>query len=194
MIRAFLDALPRYDESNFIAPSAEVIGDVALGQQSSIWFNATVRGDVNWIRIGVASNVQDNAVIHVTNGKAPTRIGDGVTIGHSALVHGCTIESNVLIGMGATILDHAVVGSDSIVGAKALVTQGFEVPPRSLVLGIPGRVVRELSEEEVARIREYSENYVRYSAIYLGHEQPERNPFYSSPDDLTRMVGKSEER
>ena len=178
MIHPFLDATPTYDDSNFIAPSADVIGDVTLGPRASIWFNATVRGDVNWIRIGAASNIQDNAVVHVTNRTAPTRIGDGVTVGHSAVVHGCTIEDNVLVGMGAIILDHAVIGHDSIIGARALVTARMQVPPRSLVLGAPAKVVRSLTDEEVASIRTYSENYQHYSRIYLGLETPAQNPFY----------------
>lgn len=178
MIHPFLDAWPVYDDSNFIAPSAQVIGDVTLGSESSVWFNATVRGDVNWIRIGSCSNVQDNAVVHVMKGTAPTLIGDWVTIGHSAVVHGCTVEDRVLIGIGSVTLDHAEIGSDTIVGARALVTSGTRIPPRSLVLGSPAKVVRELTDEEVASIRQYAENYLRYSAIYRGVERPKRNPFY----------------
>lgn len=178
MTRPFLDAYPQFDDSNFIAPSADVIGDVRLGKGASIWFNCTVRGDVNWIEIGEASNVQDNTVIHVTNRTAPTKIGDRVTIGHAAVIHGCTIEDDVLIGMGAMILDHAVIGHDSIVGAKALVTMRTVVPPRSLVLGQPAKVIRELTDEEVASIRTFSENYLKYSAIYRGVDKPEKNPFY----------------
>lgn len=178
MIRPFLGVSPQYDDSNFIAPSAAVIGDVVLGAGASIWFNATVRGDVNWIRIGAASNIQDNAVVHVTNGVAPTQVGDGVTVGHGAIVHGCTVEDNVLVGMGAVLLDHAVIGRDSIVGAKALVTTGTRVPPRSLVLGSPARVVRSLSDEEVASIRLFAQNYLKYSALYQGEDTPQENPFY----------------
>lgn len=179
MILPFLDASPVYDDSNFIADSAAVIGDVVLGPEASIWFNATVRGDVNWIRIGARSNVQDNAVVHVTNGTAPTRIGDDVTIGHSAVVHGCTLHDRVLVGIGAVVLDHAVVGSDSLIGARALITGGLEIPPRSLVLGAPARLVRTLTDDEVASVRAYAANYVRYSALYRGVERPARNPFYT---------------
>ena len=178
MIRPFLNVHPVYDFSNFIAPSADVIGDVTLGKNSSVWYNVTIRGDVNWIKIGENSNVQDNSVVHVTHGTAPTEIGNYVTIGHGAIIHGCTIKDNVLIGMGAVILDHAVIGEGSIVGAKALVTSGTVIPPRSLVLGLPARVVRTLTDEEVASIRQNAENYVRYSAIYLEQEVPEKNPFY----------------
>ena len=178
MVQPFLDAEPQFNESNFIAETAVVIGDVTLGPRASVWHNVTIRGDVNWIRIGEASNVQDNTVVHVTHGTAPTSIGDYVTIGHGAIIHGCTIENNVLIGMGATVMDHAVIGENSIVGARALVTQRTEVPPRSLVLGQPAEVVRELSDDQVATIREYAENYLRYSAIYRGAETPDANPFY----------------
>lgn len=178
MIRPFLQAYPVYDDSNFIASSAEVIGDVRLGEGASIWFNATVRGDVNWIRIGRASNVQDNAVVHVTNRTASTRIGEEVTVGHSAVVHGCTIDDRVLVGIGSVILDHAVIGADSIIGARALVTGRTEIPPRSLVLGSPAKVVRSLTEEEVASIRRYAANYLAYSAIYRGEDRPATNPYY----------------
>lgn len=178
MIRSFIDKYPSFDDTNFIAPSAEVIGDVTLGAKSSVWFNATLRGDVNWIQVGEASNIQDNAVVHVTKGKAPTAIGDYVTVGHGAVVHGCTIADNVLVGMGAVVMDHAEVGRNTIIGARALVTARTEIPPRSLVLGSPAEVVRELTEEEVSSIRTYADNYLRYSRIHRGDEEPEENPFY----------------
>jgi gamma-carbonic anhydrase len=178
MTKSFIGVSPLFNGSNFIAETAAVIGDVQLGQDASIWFGATVRGDVHRIRIGERSNVQDNAVVHVTHGSAPTTIGKGVTIGHSAVVHGCTIEDDVLVGMGAIILDKAVIGSHSIIGAGALVTSGVIIPPRSLVLGSPAKVVRSLTEEEVASIGEYASNYVRYKNIYLGIESPDVNPFY----------------
>ncbi len=183
MISDFLGASPRFDETNFIAPSADVIGDVTLGPRASIWYNATLRGDVNFIRIGAESNIQDNSVVHVTHGSAPTRIGDRVTVGHGAIVHGCTIEDNVLIGMGAVVMDHAVVGTGSIVGARALVTSGMEIPPHSMVLGVPAKVVRRLSEAEIASIGDYADNYVRYSAIFMGKEVPEKNPFYGLEEE-----------
>jgi carbonic anhydrase/acetyltransferase-like protein (isoleucine patch superfamily) len=178
MIRPFLDAYPRFDDSNFIASSAEVIGNVTLGHEASIWFQAVVRGDVNWIRIGDGSNVQDGAVVHVTHETAPTDIGAGVTIAHNVTVHGCHLEDDVLVGMGATVMDHATVGTESIVGAGALVTGGTEIPPRSLALGQPAEVARELSDAEVERIRENAEHYRRYSAIYRGDDEPDENPFY----------------
>lgn len=178
MVRSFLGCEPDYDDTNYIADTAVVLGDVTLGARASIWHHCTVRGDVNWIRIGKETNVQDNTVIHVTHGTAPTDIGARVTIGHGAIIHGCTIQDEVLIGMGATILDHAVIGRHSIVGAQALVTKRTEVPPRSLVLGQPAEVVRELTDEEVASIQEGADNYVRYSAVHDGREQPATNPWY----------------
>jgi len=178
MIREFIGVYPTLDETNFVADSAAVIGDVQLGRDSSVWFSATVRGDVNRIRIGERSNIQDNAVVHVTNQTAPTAIGNAVTVGHSAIVHGCTIEDHVLVGMGAIILDHAVVGARSIVGAGALITSGVQIPEESLVLGSPARVVRRLTEKEIESITTYSDNYVRYKNVYLGVDQPDVNPFY----------------
>jgi len=178
MISPFIGVMPTFDSTNFIADSASLIGDVHLGSDASIWFNATVRGDVHRIRIGDRSNIQDNAVVHVTHGSSPTTIGSGVTVGHSAIVHGCTIEDDVLVGMGAIILDHAVVGSHSIVGAGALITGGVNIPPGSLVLGSPAKVVRPLTDKEKATIADYARNYVRYKNIYLGVETPTTNPFY----------------
>lgn len=178
MIHDFLGVTPRRDETNFIAPSADVIGDVTLGREASIWFGAVVRGDVNWIEIGAGSNVQDNATVHVTNGTAPTRIGRHVTVGHNAVVHGCNVQDRVLVGMNAVVMDHAVIGHDSIVGAGALVTARTEVPPHSLVLGSPARVVRRLTDAEVESVQVYAEHYLHYSRIYRGEETPARNPFY----------------
>ena len=178
MIEPFLNVHPQVDDSNFIADSAVVIGDVCLGRNTSIWFGAVVRGDVNWIRIGEGSNVQDQAVVHVTHGTAPTEIGAQVSIAHGAVIHGCRIEDRVLLGIGCVVLDHAHIGSDSIVGAGAVVTPRTNIPPRSLVMGVPARVVRALTDEEVDSVRRNAENYVRYSRIYLGLETPDVNPFY----------------
>jgi carbonic anhydrase/acetyltransferase-like protein (isoleucine patch superfamily) len=178
MIRSFLGVWPRLDGTVFVAESADVIGDVELGSLASVWFNVTVRGDVHRIRIGARSNIQDNSVVHVTHGTAPTTIGEDVTVGHGAIVHGCTIRDRVLIGMGAIVLDHADIGSDSIVGAGALVTSRTVVPPRSMVLGSPARVVRALTDEEVATVKAFADNYVRYSRIYLGVDVPDSNPYY----------------
>lgn len=149
-----------------ISPSADVIGDVELGEYTSIWFNTTLRGDINTIRIGRECNVQDNSVIHVTAETGPVVIGNRVTIGHSAIVHGCTIEDNVLIGMGATLLDNAVIGEGSIIGANALVTSRTQIPPASLVLGSPAKVIRKLTDEEVESIGYYADSYLKNSATY----------------------------
>ncbi|MFB6247301.1 MAG: gamma carbonic anhydrase family protein [Salinibacter sp.] len=189
MTEPFLDQSPRYDDTNFIAETAVVLGDVTLGAHASVWHHCTLRGDVHWIRVGPETNIQDHTVVHVTHGAAPADIGARVTIGHSAIVHGCTIEDEVLIGMGATVLDHATIGRRSIVGAQALVTKETEIPPRSLVLGQPAEVVRELSDEEVASIRDGADNYVRYAAVHDGRETPENNPWYdpaSAPSTVSR--------
>jgi gamma-carbonic anhydrase len=178
MLYPFIGRAPVLDETVWIAPSADVIGDVAFGPECSVWFQAVVRGEVNYVRLGARTNVQDGAILHVTNRTAPLVIGDDVTIGHGAIVHGCTVRDRVLVGMGAVVMDHAVVGEDTILGARALVTQGIEIPPRSLVLGAPAKVVRALTDDEVATVRRFAANYVRYSRVMLGAEMPETNPFY----------------
>lgn len=178
MTDSFLGRSPRFDDSNYIAPTAAVIGDVTLGEGASIWFGASLRGDVHWIEVGARSNVQDNATVHVSRGSHPCSIRERVTIGHNAVVHGCTVEDDVLIGMGAVVLDGTVVGAGSTVGAGALVTMNTLIPPRSLVLGSPARVVRPLTDEEVERNRANAVHYVRMGRIYLGVERLEPNPFY----------------
>jgi carbonic anhydrase/acetyltransferase-like protein (isoleucine patch superfamily) len=145
--------------SYWVAPSAQLIGDVEIGEGVGVWFSATVRGDNEPIRIGARTNIQDGAVLHSDYG-APLSIGSGCTIGHAAIVHGCTIGDNVLVGMGATILNRAVIGTDSLVGANALVTEGKQFPPRSLIVGAPAKLVRELSDEEVAGLRNSAAGYV----------------------------------
>ncbi|HYE59217.1 MAG TPA: gamma carbonic anhydrase family protein, partial [Rhodothermales bacterium] len=168
MLHPFIGRAPVFDETVWIAPSADVIGDVVFGPECSVWFQAVVRGDVNYVRLGARTNVQDGAVLHVTNRTAPLVIGDDVTIGHGAIVHGCTVRDRVLVGMGAVVMDHAVIGEDTILGARTLVTQGVEIPPRSLVIGAPAKVVRSLTDDEVATVRRFASNYVRYSRIMLG--------------------------
>ena len=167
MLRPYCGRLPVVDPSAYVDASAQVIGDVEIGAESSIWMNVVVRGDVNRIRIGARTNVQDATVVHVMHHTHPTTIGDDVTIGHGAIVHGCTVGDRVLIGMGAILLNGAIVGEDSIVGAGSLVTEGFVTPPRSLVVGRPARVRRTLSDEDVASILDYAQNYVRYRLDYL---------------------------
>jgi carbonic anhydrase/acetyltransferase-like protein (isoleucine patch superfamily) len=178
MIGRFLGRAPRLAGLNYVAPTAALVGDVTLGEGASIWFGASLRGDVHWIEVGAQSNVQDNATVHVSRGTHPCLIAERVTVGHNAVVHGCTIEDDCLIGMGAIVLDGAVVGAGSTVGAGALVTMNTVIPPRSMVLGSPARVVRPLSDEEVERNRANAVHYVRMSRIYLGLENLETNPFY----------------
>jgi carbonic anhydrase/acetyltransferase-like protein (isoleucine patch superfamily) len=154
------------DPTAYIDESAQVIGDVEIGPESSVWMNAVVRGDVNRIRIGRRTNVQDGTIVHVMHRTHPTDIGNDVTIGHAAIVHGCTIADRVLIGMGAIVLNGARVGEDSIVAAGTLVTEGTVIPPRSMVMGSPGRVRRSLTEDEVTFLMQSADNYVRYRLDY----------------------------
>ena len=162
MLRPFGSIAPRVHPTAFIDDSAQVIGDTEIGEESSVWMNAVIRGDVNSIRICRRTNIQDGTVVHVMAGLFPTRIGNEVTVGHSAILHGCTVEDRCLIGMGAILLNGVRIGTGSIVAAGTLLAEGTEIPPRSLVMGSPGRVKRALSEEEVARIVESATNYVRY--------------------------------
>lgn len=169
MLRPYRGVTPRVHESAFVDPSAQLIGDVELAEESSIWMNVVVRGDVNRIRIGRRTNVQDGTVIHVMRGTHPTTIGDEVTIGHAAVIHGCTLRDRVLVGMGAILLNGVEIGEDSIVAAGALVPEETRIPPRSLVMGSPGKVRRILSDDEVASIRGYAERYVAYRLDYMLH-------------------------
>ena len=154
---------PALGRDVFIADNAVVVGDVHLGDEVSVWFGAVVRGDCFPIRIGSRTNLQDNVVVHVTNGKARTTIGDDVVVGHSAVVHGCTIGHRSLIGIGSIVLDGAVIGDDSLVAAGALVTPGTVIPPRSVVMGRPARVTRATSDDDLQRIREGAKNYLGYA-------------------------------
>jgi len=153
--------------SAYVDASAQVIGDVELGEHASVWMNAVVRGDVHSIRIGAGSNVQDCAVLHGMRNLYPVIVGSGVTIGHNATVHGCVVEDDVLIGMGAIILNGARIGSESIIAAGALVPEGMVIPPRSLVAGLPGKVRRSITDDDLAAIRTYAANYLDYTATYL---------------------------
>ena len=174
MIRTFQGIRPTIPDSTFIDDTAVIIGDVVIGEQSSVWFNAVVRGDVNYIRIGRRTNVQDLCMLHVTHDTHPLLIGDDVTIGHSVVLHGCTIQDRVLVGMGAIIMDGAVIGEYSVVGAGALVTEGTIVPPNSLILGSPAKVKRPVTKEELAWITESAQNYIRYARRYM--TGPEKSP------------------
>lgn len=167
MIRTFQGIRPTIPKSCFIEETAVVIGDVIMGEDCSVWFNAVIRGDVNYIRIGNRTNVQDLCMLHVTHDTHPLAIGNEVTIGHNVVLHGCTIRDRVLVGMGAIIMDGAVIGKDSVVGAGALIVEGTIVPPKSLILGAPAKVKRPVAEEELAWIKESAENYVRYARQYM---------------------------
>ena len=166
MIHSFRGNQPKIHPSVFLTPSSEVIGDVEIGENASLWFCCVVRGDVHSIRIGRDTNLQDGVVVHGTFQKWPVLIGNGVTVGHSATLHGCTIGDYVLVGMGAIILDGSEIGSETIIGAGALVTQAMKVPPRSLVLGSPGKVVRELRAEEIKSIYDSVDRYKNYVSWY----------------------------
>ncbi len=159
--------LPDVHKSVYVAGNAVIIGDVVIGENSSAWFHAVVRGDENYIRIGARTNIQDNCVLHVTHQTYPLFIGDDVTIGHGAIIHGCRIKSRCLIGMGAILLDGSVVGEQSIVAAGSVVKEGMIVPPGTLVAGVPAVVKRELTQEDIDYIIDSSRNYVEFTAYYI---------------------------
>ena len=170
MIKQFENKQPQLGRNVYISENAAVIGEVMLGNEVNIWFGAVVRGDMHYIKIDSRSNVQDNAVVHVTSAVSPTNIGSGVTVGHGAIIHGCTIEDNCMIGMGAIIMDDAVIGVGSLVGAGALVPPNMKVPPKSLVVGMPGKIVREVSKEEYEMIIERPGEYIELASIYLSEK------------------------
>lgn len=167
VILPFGEHSPRIDDTAWVAPNATIIGDVVLHPGSSVFYGAVVRGDSDAISLGEGSNLQDNVVVHVDGG-VPTRIGAGVSVGHGAIVHGCTIEDDCLIGMNATVLNRAVVGRESLVAAGALVLEDSVIPPRSLVAGVPAKVRRELTDDEVAKIRRNAQSYRELSAAHRG--------------------------
>jgi carbonic anhydrase/acetyltransferase-like protein (isoleucine patch superfamily) len=167
MIRTFQGTLPIIPASCYVDPSAQIIGDVILGEHASVWMNAVIRGDVNSIRIGAKSNVQDCAVLHGMRHLYPVIIGEMVTIGHNATVHGCVLEDAVLVGIGATILNNARIGEGSIIAAGAVIPEQTIIPPNSLVAGVPGKIRRTLGDADRALILNYAQNYLDYTAIYL---------------------------
>jgi carbonic anhydrase/acetyltransferase-like protein (isoleucine patch superfamily) len=167
MIRIFKNHAPRIAPSAYVDESAQVIGDVAIGEESSVWMNAVVRGDVNHIRIGSRTNVQDGTIVHVMREPPhPTTVGDDVTVGHGVTLHGCSVADRCLIGMGAILLNGSSVGEDCIVAAGTLLPEGMAVPARSLVMGSPGKVRRSLTDDEVAFILQSAQNYVTYRLDY----------------------------
>ncbi len=167
VLKDFGDLRPKIGERVFIAENATVIGDVEIGDDSSIWFGTILRGDVNYIKVGRCTSIQDGSVVHVTRKTHPTVIGSYVTVGHAVKLHGCTIGDNCLIGIGAIILDGAVIGENSIVAAGTLVPPGKEFPPGSLIMGFPAKVKRELTPEEIEGLREHALRYVKYKDEYL---------------------------
>ncbi|HTY88217.1 MAG TPA: gamma carbonic anhydrase family protein [Candidatus Acidoferrum sp.] len=164
----FLRRKPRLGRGVYLAKTAVVLGDVTLGAHSSVWYGAVLRGDINRIVVGHHTNIQDNAVLHLAD-EFPCLVGNWVTIGHSAIVHACQIGDEVLVGMGAVILDGAVIGKQSLIGARALVTQGTKIPPGSLVVGAPARVARKLTAKERAKLKWWAEKYVDNAAYCLKH-------------------------
>jgi carbonic anhydrase/acetyltransferase-like protein (isoleucine patch superfamily) len=170
MIRSYQGKFPRIAAGCYIDQSAQVLGDVTLGENSSVWMNAVLRGDVNSIRVGANSNVQDCSVLHGQRYLYPVVVGDWVTIGHNATVHGCVVEDAVLIGMGVTILNDCRIGEGSIIAAGAVLPEHTVVPPRTLWAGVPGKLRRELGEEDRKLILTYAQNYLDYTAIYLAEE------------------------
>ena len=166
MLHRFKDKYPKLQKNTFVVESAQVIGDVEIGEQSSLWFNVVVRGDVNFIRIGARTNIQDGSVIHVTHEQHPTCIGDDVTIGHNVTLHGCKIGNRCLVGMGATVMDGTIVADDALIAAGALVTPGTHVASGTLYAGCPAKYVRHLSENEIESLKQSAQNYLRYVEAY----------------------------
>ena len=170
MIRSYQGHTPQIHSTCYVDLSAQLIGDVQLGAHSSVWMNAVLRGDVNSIRVGANSNVQDCAVLHGQRNLYPVIVGDWVTVGHNATVHGCVVEDEVVIGMGATILNNSRIGSGSIIAAGAVVPEHTVVPPRTLWAGVPAKMRRELGDKDRALILEYARNYLDYVEIYRKEE------------------------
>jgi carbonic anhydrase/acetyltransferase-like protein (isoleucine patch superfamily) len=166
MIRPFKGKHPRVHPTAFVEQSAQVIGDVVIGEESSVWFNAVVRGDVFHVRIGARTNVQDGTVIHVSSGTHATILEDEVTVGHNVTLHGCHVERGSLVGIGAIVMDGARIGAESLVAAGSLVSPGTVIPPRSLVMGVPAKVKRPLTGEEAAGLAHFWKNYVEYTKEY----------------------------
>lgn len=166
MILPYLGIYPKIDESVFICEGVQIIGDVILAKDVNVWFNSVIRGDVNYIRVGERTNIQDGCILHVTYKKYPLIIGKDVSIGHGAVLHGCTVKDSVLVGIGAMLLDNCVVNSNSLIAAGALVKENFVVPEGVLIAGVPGKIIRELTEEEIEMIKQRSRNYLMYVNNY----------------------------
>jgi len=174
MIRAFKGIAPRIHPDALILEHCVIAGDVVIGAESSVWFHATIRGDVGAVRIGARSNIQDGCVLHESTGRTPLVIEDDVTVGHGAILHGCHLKSRCLVGMGATVLDQAVVGENAMVGAGALIPEGMIVPDGHLAVGVPAKVRRPLTEAEIAALKESADHYVAYAKEYAKGQKEER--------------------
>ena len=172
MIRVYKGIAPEIAPTAFIESSAQIIGDVHVGEQSSVWFNCVLRGDVHYIRVGKYTNIQDGTIIHVTNGRFPTILGDCVTVGHAAVLHGRRVGSGTLVGIGATLLGGSEIGEECVIAAGAVVPPGMRVPPRSVVMGVPGRVVRPATADEVALTRTINARYRELARRYAAGEFP----------------------
>jgi gamma-carbonic anhydrase len=170
-VRALGSVSPRLGQRVFVADTAVLVGDVRLGDDVNVWYGAVLRADLQEVRIGARTNIQDNAVVHVDRPDYPTLVGEDVTVGHAAVLHGCRVERGALVGMHATVLNGAVVGEDAIVAAHALVPPGMVVPPRTLVAGVPAKVRRELTDEEVEHVRRGVRDYLELKDRYLGGEE-----------------------
>ena len=168
MLHHYKGKLPRLGERVYIAEGAQIIGDVEIGDHSSVWYNSVIRGDVYYVRIGKHTNIQDGTIGHVMRNECPLILKDYITVGHGAMMHGCTIESHCLIGMRAILMNNVIVGEYSIIGSGALVTERTKIPPRSLVLGMPAKVKRRLTDNEIASIDEYARRYYEDKEPYLG--------------------------
>ena len=171
MILTLAGRIPRIPASVYVAPSADIIGSVDLGENSSVWFQCVLRGDIEPIRIGANSNIQDGSVVHTMRG-APVVVGDWVTVGHRVVLHGCTVENHCLIGMGAVLLNHVHVGEGSIVAAGSLVAENTVIPPRSIYMGVPAKLQRKVTAEDQAFVRRHATNYLQYKVQYLAKEAP----------------------
>ena len=167
MIKLFEGKQPQLGRNVYVSENAIVIGDVTLGDEVNIWFGAVLRGDMHYIKIGNRTNIQDNSVVHVTTRVSPTNIGSGVTVGHGTIIHGCTIEDDCLIGMGAILMDDAIIGAGSLIGAGALIPPNMKIPKNSLVVGSPGKVVRQVKDFEREMILERPQEYIDLASIYL---------------------------
>lgn len=167
MLHKFNDVKPKLGKNIFLAEGCHIIGDVAIGENSSIWFGAIIRGDDNYIKIGKGTNIQDNATVHVTRDETPTIIGNYVTIGHNAIIHGATIGDHTLVGMGAILLDGCIIGKNTIIGAGSLVTSGKEIPEGVLCMGSPAKIIRTLREDEIQKLKDSADHYIQLAKDYL---------------------------